>query len=170
MPGGPAASGKPIRGWTKSDEKRMQKERRIVMGGVYRVKAIVGPPIRRLAGLRTIWMTRFFEMRPATTTRLLDVSSRRLSFAIFHSSQSRLPHHFHERRLAAADFGSSLPVSHKIPYSHPLGFGMTGGALPPGAHANGMRKFSPSRTHPASHGIQLSPSIVMRPAGADPWC
>jgi hypothetical protein len=87
----------------------MQKERRIVMGGVYRVKAIVGPPIWRLAGLRTIWMTHFFEMRPATTTRLLDVSSRRLSFAIFHSSQSRLPHHFHERRLAAADFGQAFP-------------------------------------------------------------
>ncbi|MCU0752992.1 MAG: hypothetical protein MUC40_08235, partial [Akkermansiaceae bacterium] len=43
-PGRWAVSNKPPRGWTKSDEKRMQKERRIVMGGVYRVKAIVGPP------------------------------------------------------------------------------------------------------------------------------
>jgi len=39
-----------------------------------------------------------------------------------------------------------------------------GGALPPGAHAKGKRKISPSVDSPASLGIQLSPRFDMRPA------
>jgi hypothetical protein len=36
---------------------------------------------------------------------------------------------------------------------------LQGGALPPGAHANGLRKDRPSRDLPASLGIQLSPPL-----------
>lgn len=41
---------------------------------------------------------------------------------------------------------------------------ISGGALPPGAHANGAQKLSPRGDHPALLGIQLSHLIAMRPA------
>ena len=39
-----------------------------------------------------------------------------------------------------------------------------GGALPPGAHANGSRKPRPRKDGPTFLGIKLSPPILMRPA------